>query len=373
MLAMLLVGGCQAAPSAGGDRPVVVKPTPAAPVKAAPTMPAGASVQPGPEDRVVARVDGVVVRQSSLDSVLLEAYGLDVLMKVVQLEMARAEASNLGAVVTDADVAAEREATMRQVFPELDDQAADATLSVEERAARQRDLLDQLLKQQRVSEAEFELVMRTNANLRAIIRPQVKAKITEKDLQDAFNAFYGERARVRHIALANLQEVTDAKARLAAGESFEAVARAMSRVAATSQFGGALTPFSRSAPGMSAAFVDAAFSLQPGQVSDPVQSEGFFHLIKLEEKIAPRVVKFEDVKDAVRVDLESRAEQAAMAVLRQELGRRALRNLRIEQPAMKKQFDARVQDANGRPADRDAVRRAIESDANQTPAPTTKP
>ena len=57
---------------------------------------------------------------------------------------------------------------------------------------------------------------------------------------------------------------------------------------------------------------DVLEALQPGEVSDPVQAEGAYHLIKLEKRIAPKAVKFEDVKESIRKDLTERVVQAVM-------------------------------------------------------------
>jgi parvulin-like peptidyl-prolyl isomerase len=372
---LVAVAGCQggsASPTSppAGDNPSVVvarpDPTPRprgdAPAGTA-LAPAGTVIAPGPDDRLMASIDGAIIRQSAVTDVLIEGHGLDVLMKIVQMEMARTEAANLGVAVSDVNVKAEQDSTLRQMFPELDEAKPNDTRTPDQiaadRAEQSSELLTQLLTQQRVTRAEFDVVMRTNAYLRAIVKPQIAKKITEADLQEAFGTIYGEKARVRHIALANLQEVGEARAKLDAGQSFAVVARELSKTPATGAQGGLLSPFARNTPGMSPAFIEAAFALQPGQVSDPVQSEGFYHLIKLEEKIAPRAAKFEDVKEYVRVELQAKAEAAAMAVLRNDLAQRALRNLKIENPELKRQFDARVKAANTRQVDRNAVTKEL--------------
>jgi PPIC-type PPIASE domain len=368
-----LVGGC----APGGSEPArsdgtAIKPTRPASKPEAGSLPAGTVVAPGPDDPAIATIDGAVIRQSAVTSVLIESQGLDVLMKLVQFEMAKAEAVGLGASVTEQDFAAERARTIKLAFPEIDQPVPNDPRTPEQRQAdvekQGADLLQQLLQQQGVSEAEFDIVMRTNAYLRAIARPQVAKRITENDLQDAFGRFYGEKVKVRHIALANMQEVAEAKTRLAAGEAFEKVAGELSRASATASLGGALAPFARNAPGLTPAFADAAFALTPGQVSDPVQSDGFFHLIKLEEKIAPKVVKFENVKEAIREQLQVQNEQATMAIARQALARRAMQNLRVEHPVLKKQYQARLEAAQPKAADREEIRKQLATTPATRPA-----
>ena len=44
-------------------------------------------------------------------------------------------------------------------------------------------------------------------------------------------------------------------------------------------------------------FADAAFKMEPGQVSDPVKSQFGWHIIKVEEKRMKTFPTFEQVKD----------------------------------------------------------------------------
>lgn len=288
----------------------------------------------------ISRVDNAVVSRESLEAVLVKAYGLDVLLKLQQLELAKADARALGATVSPADIVEERKLTLRQMFPTL----------VEGDGQDSESLLAQILEQQKISPAEFDVTIETNAYLRAIVRPVVEPKLTDDVLREAFNVIHGERVRVRHIALANLQEVAEAQRRLAAGEDFASVARAMSRSPRSASRGGELDPFARQTAGIGREFSDAAFALQPGQVSDPVYFEGLFHLLKLEERIAPRAVKFEDVRESVRERVKESLESQAMSRLRQEYSARIVRNMRIEDPELRKQLQERIDAERNRQA-----------------------
>src|SRR5581483_8955162 len=226
-----------------------------------------------PADSVVARLNGVTITRSQIVRPLIEGYGLNVLINTATLESAKLEAAKLKYTVTPADIDAERSQTLSKLFGD----------------AKKEDypqLLDQFLQQQRISRPEFDIWLETNAYLRKIAQPMVKAAVTEQMLLDAFNAQYGETVQVRHIQCDNLQEITEAKRRLAEGEPFEKVAAEMSRNRNTAPLGGMMPPFSRSA-GYPQVFKDTAFSLQPGEVSDIVEAEGIYHLIKLEKKIEP--------------------------------------------------------------------------------------
>ena len=307
---------------------------------------------PQPADQIVARVNGRDITMRQLQQPLLEGYGLPVLLNLVQLELAKDRARALGLAVTPEDVAAERELTLAKLFPGADQ-------------AEYETLFEQFLQNQRVTRPEFDIVLEANAYLRKIMAPQVVGKLTEENLRQAFNEVYGETVQVRHIQLGNMGEAVAAKQRLAAGEPFEQVAQAISRNPRTSVLGGELPPFSRAAAQYPQAFRDAAFALKEGEVSDPVQADGSFHLIKLDRRIEPRAVKFEDVKDALRRDLEDKLVQQGMGQLRNQLGQEAIKSLKIEEPTLREQYQRKLENRDTQIKDQDLIRQEIAKQRRQ--------
>jgi parvulin-like peptidyl-prolyl isomerase len=239
-------------------------------------------------------------------------------------------------------------------------------------------MLQQTLARQNMTMAEFDLLMEANANLRKVIEKQVAGKVTEENIREAFNLLYGENVRIRHIQCTNMTEIGEVQRRLAAGESFEAVAKALSRNAQTRGLGGELPPFSRQTPNLPDMFKQVAFSLKnPGEVSDPVEANGAYHLIKLVERIAPKAVKYEDVKGYVRDQLYDRWVIEKMKAYRDELAKRALEGLKISDPVLAKQFADRLARRESELKERDQISREIarERDQNerQNAEPTTVP
>jgi parvulin-like peptidyl-prolyl isomerase len=80
-------------------------------------------------------------------------------------------------------------------------------------------------------------------------------------------------------ALALINEI---KQKLDAGGDFAALAKEYSEDTGSKDEGGELGWFAKSQ--MVTEFADAAFSLQPGQVSEPVKTQYGYHLIKVEER-----------------------------------------------------------------------------------------
>jgi peptidyl-prolyl cis-trans isomerase D len=100
-----------------------------------------------------------------------------------------------------------------------------------------------------------------------------------------------------------------ALARIRGGEDFAAVAAEVSDDAGTKAQGGDLGWLGRDTfPG---AFGDALFSLEPGQVSEPVRTEFGFHLIRLDEVRAAEIQPFEEVREQLAAELRTRLAEDA--------------------------------------------------------------
>lgn len=320
----------------------------------APTTPPPAPT-PGPVgnnpapavDPVVARVGDVVVTREQLYSKLRDAHGFNMLMSLVQHEMARAEARKAGIELTAADFAAERERAMKKLFPQAKPEDYDS-------------LVRQLVQREGGTVQQFDLVIETNALLRELAKPIVAKSVNEENLRARFNAVYGERVRVRHIQFDNLQDYAAARARLDAGEDFAKVAAEVSTNRSSASRGGELKPFARHTPGLPTAFVDAAFALQPGQLSDPVQADGAYHLLKLEERLPPRIVKFEDVRESLREDMIEELLDETVKYLRNQFAEVARASLIIDDPVLRGEFESRKREREATIRDREALRQRLE-------------
>jgi len=311
-------------------------------------------------DPIIAHVEGVTITLQQLQKPLMEAYGLNLLLRLAELDLVKSDAAKAQITVTDADLQHEREHVLEGLFKEAPPEQD-----------RQK-LLDQFLAQRRISAYEFELTVQSNAYLRKIAEPLIKGKITEENLHEAFGVVYGETVQVRHIQCANMQEIAEAQRRLAAGEPFEKVAREMSRNERTAPLGGEVAAFSREQD-LPQAFKDTAFALKEGQVSDPVYADGAYHLIKLEKRFPPKAVKFEDVKETLREQLHDRLLQVAINNLRDRIRQRIGRELRIEDPTLRQQLVEQLEKQQSEQKSRDQVRQEIEQQAERSRRASTEP
>ena len=116
----------------------------------------------------------------------------------------------------------------------------------------------------------------------------------------------------RHILLPTEEEAKAALARIKAGEDFAKVATELSKDPAGD--GGDLGWFTKDR--MVPEFADAAFKLEPGQVSEPVKSQFGWHIIKVEGKRMKTFPPFEQVKDQAARFVAQKAQTGLIASLR---------------------------------------------------------
>jgi peptidyl-prolyl cis-trans isomerase C len=104
---------------------------------------------------------------------------------------------------------------------------------------------------------------------------------------------------VRHILVPTEAEAKAVKERLLKGEDFAKVAKETSKD--PNAEGGDLGFVGHGQ--MVKPFEDAAFALKPGEISDPVQTQFGWHIIKLEEKRPRPLPAFDQVKDTIMTQL----------------------------------------------------------------------
>jgi parvulin-like peptidyl-prolyl isomerase len=345
---------------------------------------------PQTDTRVIARVNGEPITLHDLIDPLLASRGLPLLLNIAQLNMARQDARDAHVTVTPEDVKKEQELTLERLFKDRDqkeqDKLADAEAKHDTEKVTQlraqihedrEKFLDQYLDTQHVSRVEYDLVIELNAYLRKSAEINGKGKITDEMVERQFGLEYGETAKCRVIQCNNMREIQEAQQRLRAGEDFAQVAKSMSRNARTAPLGGEMPPFSLQTQGIPQEFRQLAFSLQPGQISDPLVLGDNYYLIKLEQKFAPKAVKFADVKEILRKNMYDALTEKIMTDLRENLGQQVMQKLTITEPLLSRQFEDLKAKQEGAIKERQKMneqwRKEREAAATQNAAPAGPP
>lgn len=351
VLALLMFGACveqQAAPpgtvlqawqNAPPRRSDAPAPTPA------PSLIANADSNGAVE--AIAYVDGRPIPRKAVVDLLLAGHGVGILEQAIVLERAKVMAAEQDLTVTQADIDAEFDRSLRNLTSPLR-AASDTEIDREE--AEQ--ILDEVLARRNVSRAECMAMIERNAYLRAIC----SANLTFSDEQymEEYQRAFGPRVKVRHVQLASLSEAEDIIEKLHAGTDFADVARTYSANLATAPGGGLLRPFTREDPDVPAALAEVAFKLSEGEVSAPVRVDQWYHILKLEEKIPADDRPIAEVKPELTQRLRERVTEPAMQTLYRSLFAQA--DIRVVDPILAAEFAKKHPDQGGAaPAGRPAA------------------
>ncbi|MFO8059908.1 MAG: peptidylprolyl isomerase [Bacillota bacterium] len=251
-------------------------------------------IQPGAGE-VVAVVNGEEITRDQFHSHLEEVYGSEALETLVMYRLILSEAERRE--VMPSDKAIEDEINlMKTQFGDAGFQQLLSQYGLSEEGLRYNLLITTSLDKIRFSEIEF----------------------TEADLQEYFEENRAdfatpEEVRASHILVAQegqVQEILDKL--LKDGEDFGALAQTHSLDTASAEDDGDLGFFARGA--MYPAFEEAAFEMEVGDITGPVQTEAGYHIIKVTDRREAREAVFEEVRDQVE-----QAYQDANAPAREEI------------------------------------------------------
>jgi peptidyl-prolyl cis-trans isomerase C len=151
------------------------------------------------------------------------------------------------------------------------------------------------------------------------LQQQAKTALTDEALHktydEAVRSMAGqEEVRARHILVDGEDEAKAILEQLKAGADFAALAKEKSKDPGAAE-GGDLGYFTKDQ--MVPEFADIAFKMYPGQLSNPVKTQFGWHVIKLEDKRTKQPPEFEKVKDQIEAYLARKAQTEFIAKLRQ--------------------------------------------------------
>ncbi len=179
--------------------------------------------------------------------------------------------------------------------------------------------------------------LRAKLLMESILQSEGKKSVTEESMRQVYDHALKqmtgeEEVRARHILVATEDEAKSILADLKKGGDFEAIAKEKSNDPGAAAQGGDLGYFAKDQ--MVPEFAEVAFKLQKGQLSDPVKSQFGWHIIRVEDKRTKTPPKFEDVKDQVETFVQRKAQAEFVAKLRE-----AAKIERMDKPADSKPAD----------------------------------
>jgi peptidyl-prolyl cis-trans isomerase C len=345
ILALALVGACNRQPAAASQtsaaptatpagkpaaQPAATQPAAASPAGAAQAQAPAAGAPAGPETpkpvpavlpQVLAKIGDQPIGREELENAVKEAEAhagrtvppaerdsvyRSLLDRVILFRLLSAEAKVRGITVTPQEVT-ERMGQIKQQFP--------SEAEFQKELAKRHTTVAQLEEEQRGDLLRAKTV-------EAEVAPRLA--VTEQEM----DAFYKsnpeqfkepESVRASHILFgvakdappaakaATRTEAEGVLKRARAGEDFAALAKQYSKDPGSAAVGGDLNYFPHGQ--MVPAFDAAAFALKPGEISNLVETEFGFHIIKLTDRRAGRTVPLAEVKDKLEGFLKQRKQQ----------------------------------------------------------------
>lgn len=251
----------------------------------APAQPAAPPALQTPADGILARVQGVEIRQADLDA---------------------AEEDIGGQTTAQMSPEQKREYLLSFVI--------DLTLAA--KAAEQRNVQDGPDFARKMTYYRNKLLVET------LLNTETRTRVTEEEMRKIYDE---QRARItpedevraRHILVETEEEAKALIAQIRGGADFEAVAKEKSKDPGGARNGGDLGFFTKGQ--MVPEFAEAAFAMQAGQLSQaPVKSQFGWHIIKVEERRQRQIPSFEQVRGQIEDFLTRRVQADLVQKLRSE-------------------------------------------------------
>lgn len=230
---------------------------------------------------VVATVNGEKITKEDLYNFLVKTNGEQALNVLIIEKIVRLEAEKENIEVTKDDIQAE----MDKMIEEFGGEEA----------------FNNALTFYGVKRADMEYDIEMNLYLERLLEPVIE--ITEDEMKNYFeenkDSFaQKEEVKARHILVEDEESAREVKEKIDKGGDFEELAKEYSTDTGTKDKGGDLGYFGKGK--MVKEFEDAAFSLDIGEVSEPVKSEYGFHIIKVEDRKEAKEANYEESKEEIR-------------------------------------------------------------------------
>ncbi|MFP5526889.1 peptidylprolyl isomerase [Peptococcus simiae] len=233
------------------------------------------------------RIDQMLtINQIKDDDAMADYYKAQIIEGLVSTELIRQEADRRGIEITDKDIENLRKKSIKSYGSEDNFKAAMEKYNIND------EQFDDMLREQ----LRYE---KLTDQLKKDVKVDAQAYYNEN--QDQFNV--DEQVKASHILVKDENKAKDLIKQLNEGGDFAKLAKENSEDKGNAEKGGELGYFTKDK--MVAEFAEAAFAMNPGDVSaEPVKTQYGYHIIKVEDKKAPHLQSFDEVKEELTKQLE---------------------------------------------------------------------
>lgn len=259
-------------------------------------------------EAIVAKVNNEVITKDELYDLLVEQNGTQVLESLIAEKILNAEAKKQNINVSEEDVQAE----INKVIDNYGGQ----------------EVFNQAMEYYGYSLDDIKKNITMNTQIRRLVGSNIS--ITEEEMlgyfeenKDTFNQI--EQVKARHILVETEEKANEVIEKLSAGGDFAELAKEYSTDEGSKELGGDLGYFGRGE--MVSDFEEAAFNLEIGAISEPVETIHGYHIIKIEDKKEAKEANFEESKDNIKdILLEERLPEAYQTWYQEKLNEYEITN-----------------------------------------------
>lgn len=249
----------------------------------------------GPEtqagENIVAVVNGQKLSRNDLANLLIETFGKEGLDILIRRTLVRQEAKKLNVKVTKKDVT---ERINNIIEGEIRKQMKKGRLKDKEA------LKSELEKAGTTIEEYKKNILKTFKLTKNQIKAELLAekiitktiKITDEDLHEEYELQFGEKILARQIVLRSSREANKTLEKIKVGADFGALAKKVSVDRNSAARGGKMRPF-----GPHGILGKNVANLKEGEVSEVINTDSGYHILKIEKRIPKSDKKFSKVKD----------------------------------------------------------------------------
>lgn len=232
----------------------------------------------------VAMVEGEPINKDDLYNVLVKQYGTSTLSYLIDNKIVELEADKENIKISDKEIDEEM-----QVY--IDSYGGEKAFN-------------SVLEQSGISQADIETDIINYLKIVKLL--ESKIDITDEEMKTYFEEnkeLYNEAEQVEasHILVADEATAKEVKEKLTAGEDFASLAKEYSTDTSNAESGGELGFFARGE--MATEFENAAFSMNIGDISEPIQTDFGYHIIKVTDKKEAKEAVYEDHKEEIKQTL----------------------------------------------------------------------
>jgi hypothetical protein len=303
-------------------------------LRAQATQPAATAPASQPGENAIAKINGREINNAAFYDLLIQVAGVRVFQEVIDLSIAQQIATTRGVPLEGPEFQKNVQAEYQLT---LDAMNVPPGTSNEDK----QKILDEVLHRQGITTVEFGIGLQQNALLRAISHNEVS--VTDKDLEDAYLAKYGDRVQAKIIDVGTLDRAALFR---------DAVEKQRKSIEAAAQELGLPAPNSWTISSNATSIDDikkVAFAKNEGDLSAPVTFNGRLYMVYVEKKIPSQLgsVSKDSVKEKLRQEVQQLKETQWMKSTLAKA--RSAAKIDIHNPQLFQQFKA-IQEAIKRQA-----------------------